>query len=288
MPIMILKEMIVKNERNERSCPVCGSKKYKMEKCMDGYTTCLNCGRHEKNSEFYNEELENNILYTDDYDDNKKIIEHSKYIEVMGGDGTLLKAINRFRQLNKPFFGVAAGTVNFLMNQEEEISEKAMYKKFNLIKVKVTYLTPNIFGDLKEKTEEFQAFNDVMIGGNMNSWIDFKVKEKDCIFGDFKGGGLIISTPQGSTGINKNNNGVVLPLSSKMWSITGDKTNRKIEYVIKPTYAKIDVNSRTEVNVWVDGENHFVENVSTVEISKGSTVEVIFNDYSAFKKKRRL
>jgi len=70
--------------------------------------------------------------------------------------------------------------------------------------------------------------------------------------------------------------------------LKGDKTNRKIEYVIKPTYAKIDVNSRTDVNVWIDGENHFIKNVSTVEISKGSTVEVIFNDYSAFKKKRRL
>ena len=272
--------------KKERSCPICGSTKYKMEKCMDGYTTCLNCGRHEKNLEFYNEELGNNILYTDDYDTNKKIIEHKKYIEVRGGDGTLLKAINRFRQLNKPFFGVAAGTINFLMNQEEKISEKAMYKKFNLIKVKVTYENPE--SPIADTTEEFQAFNDVMIGGNMNSWIDFKVKEKDSIFGDFKGGGLIISTPQGSTGINKNNSGVVLPLSSKMWSITGDKTNRKIEYVIKPTHIKINVKSRAEVNVWIDGENHFIKNVSTVEISKGSTVEVIFNDYSAFKKKRRL
>jgi len=233
-----------------------------------------------------------NILYIDKYDKNKKIIEKDDYICVIGGDGTLLKAINLFKDKNKPFFGIAAGTVNFLMNSEDYPTKNHIIKTFNLIKVKITYM--NYERDLSsidhhyvERTKIFQAFNDIMIGGDMNSWINFKVKEKNNIFGDFMGGGLIISTPQGSTGINKNNSGVVLPLSSKMWSITGDKTNRKIEYVIKPTKIKIQVNSRTPVKVWVDGSNYIINNVKNIEIVNGEKVKLIFNDYVEFKKKRR-
>jgi len=47
--------------KKERACPVCGSKKIKIEKCMDRYTTCLNCGRHKKYLEFYDDELENRL-----------------------------------------------------------------------------------------------------------------------------------------------------------------------------------------------------------------------------------
>jgi NAD+ kinase len=236
-------------------------------------------------------------IYIDKYDDKKYIQEHDDYIIAKGGDGTLLKAIIMHRDKNKPFMGVAAGTVNFLMNKSDTPAENAKYKKFNLIRVKVTYRKRtyikgdeyNLDTDFTQTiTEEFQAFNDVMIGGDMNSWIDFRVKEKDEIFGDFTGGGLIISTPQGSTGINKNNGGIILPLRSKYWSITGDKTNRPIEYVIKPKKTIIGAKSRSKVTVWVDGSNHVINDVIEIEISKGDEVTVIFNNYKKFKKKRRL
>ena len=232
-------------------------------------------------------------IYIDKYDKEKYIQETDTHIIAKGGDGTLLKAIKMHLDKKKPFFGIGAGTVNFLMNSEHEILDNAKYKSFNLIKVRVyfttTYASDEIMPEMSyNEVAEFQAFNDVMIGGDMNSWIDFRVREKDELFGDFMGGGLIISTPQGSTGINKNNGGVVLPLSSGMWSITGDKTNRKIEYVIKPRKTLITTKSRRPVTVWVDGANHIIKNVSSVEISKGQKVVVAFNDYSTFMKKRRV
>ena len=51
---------------------------------------------------------------------------------------------------------------------------------------------------------------------------------------------------------------------------------------------KISTKSRTPVTVWVDGSNNIVENVTSIELSKGDSVEVIFGDYQNFKKKRRL
>ena len=290
-------------KEKERKCPECSSTQYKMEKCPNGYTTCLNCKRHRLHAEFYSIEptkmlnnmtiddlsFNSKVLYTDEYDPNKKIIEHAKYIEVIGGDGSLLKAINRFRHLNKPFFGIAGGTENFLMNTENSISEDAKYKNFRLIKVKVTYTIQACKSEPweSEDIKKFQAFNDVFISEE-NGWIDFNVHDKDYILGKFKGSGLIISTPQGSTGMNKNNNGVILPLSSKDWSVTGDKTNRKINYVLEQKKMSILVKSRGSVNVFIDGHNNKIENVNKIEISRGDDVYIIFNDYLEFKRKRIL
>lgn len=272
---------------NIKKCSRCGSTDLSTERRLNGYTTCNVCKMRKLTSEFYDEFLEGlvnkgKVLYTDKYDTNKYIVENDNFISAFGGDGTLLRAINLFKDKGKPFFGVARGTVSFLMNKEQKpIDVKT--KTFNLIKVKVKYKNSC---DM-ELSKTFQAFNDVCIGGDMSTWIEFDVNEKDEFFGTFKGGGLIISTPQGSTGINKNNNGSVLPLSSNLWSITGDKTDRKIEVVMKPRKTVIKVKSRFDVKVWVDGTNHIVDGVTEVIITKGDSVKVMFNNYSEFKRKRR-
>jgi len=228
------------------------------------------------------------VFYQDKYDENKFIDARGNIIIAKGGDGTLLKAINKYRHLNKPFFGIGAGTMNFLMNDSASISNNAKFNFFRLISVKVTYQTPNKLKDPTTITKEFQAFNEIMLGGDMDAWIEFNVHDADKIIGSFKGGGVIISTAQGSTGINKNNGGVILPLGSKNWSITGDKTNRKIHYVIEPKRTSITCKSRSPVVLWVDGQNNIVHNVQKIEISKGDKVTVIFNDWDSFKRKRRI
>lgn len=285
----------MKNEKIKR-CPKCGeTNNLDMERSPWGDSICRTCGYKAPHDEFYDNDDPKNILFTDDYDDEKYIAEYKEYIEAKGGDGTLLRAINLYRDKGKPFFGIGAGTVNFLMNEPGFMgratpTEDAKFRKLYMIKATVTFdsYLPRGGGMTQEVTTEVQAFNDIMIGGDMNSWITFDVEEKDEFFGTFKGGGLIFSTPQGSTGINKNNNGSILPLDSYLWSITGDKTNRKIDYVIKPRKTIVDVKSRTPITVWADGTNHVINNVKRIVIESGDEVTVIFNDYSAFKRKRRL
>jgi NAD+ kinase len=235
-------------------------------------------------------------VINDEFDDNKYIKHYENVVIAKGGDGTLLKAIKHFGHLDIPFWGINAGTVGFLMNDKHlSYADKRRIKtvEFSRIKVQVTY-TKSIrdmasIGDKDiEVTDTFQAFNDIMIGGDMNSWITFDVTEKDEIFANFKGGGLIISSPQGSTGINKNNGGVVLPLSSNLWSITGDKTDRHIEYVIKPRKMTVNVKSRYDITLWVDGSNEVIKRVKSIVVTKGSKIKVMFGNYEEFKIKRRV
>lgn len=229
----------------------------------------------------------------DEFDTNKFIDVKGSYIIAQGGDGTLLKAIHKYKHFNLPFFGVSAGTENFLMNRTNKIKADAVYKQFTLINAEITYsyFDNNSFhseNSVIQDTITVYAFNEICIGGDMSDWVTFNVHDNDRIIGKFKGSGVIFSTAQGSTGINKNNNGVILPLSSSNWSVTGDKCNRKINYVLNSNKTSVYVESRSAVNVWVDGKNKVINNVSKVTLSKGETVTVIFNDYDEFKRKRRL
>lgn len=229
---------------------------------------------------------EEELYIKDDFDDNKFIDARGDVIVAKGGDGTLLRAIYKFRKLDKPFYGIGAGTENFLMNNSSQVSDTATYKKLELIKATITYDTKT--GE--EKTKTFQAFNDVMIGSKagMNSWINFHIKDKDLMFGDFRGGGLIVSTAQGSTGINKNTNGSILPLSAKMWSIVGDKTKRRINHVMRPQKLEIATESRAPMIVWIDGSCKIIKRVKKITLDRGKKVTLVFNDYNEFKKKRRV
>ena len=215
----------------------------------------------------------------DDYDKNKYIEDIGDYIIAKGGDGTLIRAIHMFDHLNKPFFGIAAGTANFLMNSEDKIKfQTAETLEFNLITVEV---------HTEELVNVVYAFNDVIIG-EFNAWIDFHCEHKENILGDFKGAGLLISTAQGSTGANKNNHGTIIPLSSKHWAVSGVMTNRNINYVIEPNELIIETKSRGNVKINVDGKHFEADNVKKVVLSKSEiTIKVIFNNLKEFQDKRK-
>ena len=229
--------------------------------------------------------------WIDPYDSEKYIQETDTHIIARGGDGTLIRAIHMHKDKNKPFFGIASGTVNFLMNLESEISSNAVIKKFQLLDIEIHYLKEvyNLRGcveSLESSIETIQAFNDCIIG-EFNGWVEFKSEHSESILGDFKGAAVIISTAQGSTGANKNNNGTILPLGSKLLSVTGVMTNRRIDHIIENTGLFINCESRGNVKIAIDGSYRVIDNVKSVKITRGSDVEVIFNDYEEFKRKRQ-
>ena len=201
--------------------------------------------------------------WIDPYDSSKYIEEKDGWIEARGGDGTLIRAIHIHKDKGKPFFGIGAGTLNFLMNSEDIVPEKCTFQKFYLINVEVSYTSYILSGNDRGKhtiTETFQAFNDIILG-QFNAWIEFDCKHEDNILGKFMGAAVLISTAQGSTGSNRNNRGTILPLSTKNWSVTGIQTNRNIDYVIESTELKIDVKSRGKITLCIDGSHKIIDNV---------------------------
>ena len=78
-----------------------------------------------------------------------------------------------------------------------------------------------------------------------------------------------------------------MPLGSKLLSVTGVMTNRKIDHVIENTGLIIDCESRGNIKIGIDRSYRVIDNVQRVKITRGSDIEVIFNDYEAFKRKRQ-
>jgi NAD+ kinase len=221
----------------------------------------------------------NRILYTDPYDSSKYISETDECIIAVGGDGTLLRAVNLYREKDKPFFGVARGTRNFLMNHEPDVFDDATTLLCNLIEVTV------FDADSHNPTSAY-AFNDVVIG-QFNSWCEFITEDSDMQIGNFNASGMIISTPAGSTGVNRNNGGTILPLTANTWSVTGMQSNRTVNTVVAAEQIIINMKSRTSMSAALDGINKIFDNVGKVVLRRGPTVRILINDIKNFQQKRQ-
>ena len=117
----------------------------------------------------------------------------------LGGDGTLLRAVQQAVRLQAPLMGINLGRVGFLTETEPERLEEAAQA---LVAGRYTLEERSLLHAQRERTGEgYLALNDVVVsrGGyarliGVNVWVD-----GDQV-GPFIADGLIVSTPTGSTG----------------------------------------------------------------------------------------
>ncbi len=136
--------------------------------------------------------------------------ETADYLIVMGGDGSMLHAIQKYWAANTVFFGLNAGTLGFLMNHVvavqtlELLLQDIVVEQLWMLEADVT--TPN-------GTFKIHGFNDIWVerdsGQTLKMTVTLDGARQPALF---VGDGLLFSTPQGSTGYNRALHGkVVLP-----------------------------------------------------------------------------
>ncbi|KRM12575.1 NAD kinase [Paucilactobacillus suebicus] len=130
----------------------------------------------------------------------------------VGGDGTLLSAFHHYRhQLNHVrFVGIHTGHLGFYTDWRDfEVEELVDSLKqdtgqkvdYPLVDVDITYVDGNV--------KHFIALNESTVKKAVNTLVcDIYIKGK--LFERFRGDGLCISTPTGSTGYNKSIGGAVV------------------------------------------------------------------------------
>jgi NAD+ kinase len=126
---------------------------------------------------------------------------------VLGGDGTMLRALARFLGKNVPVIGVNYGRVGFLTAIEGDELDTAMTRVFagDYRTVELATLEVTVEG----KTS--MAINDVVVaGGTLGRMIEvgYSIGGED--LGSQPCDGLICATPAGSTAYNLSNGGPVL------------------------------------------------------------------------------
>jgi NAD+ kinase len=139
---------------------------------------------------------------------------HVDLCVVLGGDGTILNALRRYADTDVPIFAVNFGLVGFLATviEADDIARdlrQAFEGRFD------TFELPSITVGRPEGS--WSAFNDVSVHrrhGAPVARLSYAMSGEEV--GRVRCDGLVISTPQGSTGYNLANGGPVLA-----WGVEG-------------------------------------------------------------------
>ena len=141
----------------------------------------------------------------------------AELVVVLGGDGTMLRALRMYLGTSVPVLGVNFGRVGFLSSMQPAELEEGLGRAFS--GEFVTFELPTLELDLGPGAEEADgdrvAVNDVVVtSGELGRMIELEWAVGGEDLGRVPCDGLICSTPSGSTAYNLSNGGPVL-----MWGI---------------------------------------------------------------------
>ncbi len=132
-------------------------------------------------------------------------------VVVLGGDGTMLRALQRFLGTGIPVIGVNFGRVGFLSAIPRDELERGVARVFagELEVVELATL------DVEAEGKRFVSVNDAVVtSGDLGRMVELEWSLGGENFGRVPCDGLICSTPSGSTAYNLSNGGPVL-----MWGL---------------------------------------------------------------------
>ncbi|MEF2243577.1 MULTISPECIES: NAD kinase [unclassified Paenibacillus] len=129
----------------------------------------------------------------------------------IGGDGTLLQAfhtyVDRIEQV--AFIGVHTGHLGFYADwNSEELEELVRFMASNTPSI-VRYPLLQIEVQLHEQTLTYLALNEFTLKG-VDQTLVAQININDELFEMFRGDGIVISTPSGSTAYNKSVGGAIV------------------------------------------------------------------------------
>lgn len=128
-------------------------------------------------------------------------------IITVGGDGTMLYSVHKYQDIREKvaFIGIHTGTLGFLTDYQKE-----EYQQFiEDIKKGEYELYQRALLDIETNKGKYIALNELRIENNMRSQV-LDVYINDEFLETFRGNGLCVSTPSGSTAYNKSLGGAVV------------------------------------------------------------------------------
>jgi NAD+ kinase len=180
---------------------------------------------------------------------------------VLGGDGTMLRALKRFLGADVPVLGVNFGRVGFLAGVPRDDLEDGLRRAFD--GDFVTFELPTLEAELAG--ERHAAVNDVVAASALTGRM---VELQWAIAGEDLGtvpcDGLICSTPSGSTAYNLSNGGPVLVWGLDAMAITFVAPHSlHARPLVVPRTRDLQVTNLSENPVTVLADGHRIGELST-------------------------
>jgi NAD+ kinase len=148
-----------------------------------------------------------------------KMCKEADFLVSLGGDGTLLSLVRRSHGYNKPVVGINAGNLGFLADVTIDDVELFLDQLISGdYRIDERMMIEGFIQRKDGKKEPFFAFNDVVITRPVVSKMATIYASIDGErFNTYKGDGLIIATPTGSTAYNLASGGPVMyPLTQAL------------------------------------------------------------------------
>ena len=196
------------------------------------------------------------------------------YLISLGGDGTLLEAVNYVGELETPILGINTGRLGFLATTPKDRIDKALSdlirKNFKIDDRALIYLETDaeVFGKkpfalnelaiLKTDSSSMITVHTYVDGEYLNSyWAD----------------GLIVATPTGSTGYSLSCGGpIILPHSNNFVITPVSAHNLNVRPLIVSDQSVISFKIEGRSNkflVSLDSKSHFVDSSIKMSVRKG-------------------
>jgi len=226
------------------------------------------------------------------FDIEKQDLRTVDLLVVLGGDGTLLGIARSLNEsFNAPILGINIGNLGFLSSVDISDIDHALDKleqgKFKIVDRMMLKCTV----ESNENKEEIKALNDVVLArGTLSRMVRFKIFVDGKIYSTFKGDGLIMATPTGSTAYSFSAGGPVVHPDLELITITPICPHTKsMQTIVLKSDSIIEIYadySDEEVYLTVDGQKAVkVKHETSVEVRKNerSIKLLLFEDYDYFK-----
>ena len=167
-------------------------------------------------------ERKDSSLYDYFYTDVSKLESDTQCAIVLGGDGTIIQAANDLAQYEIPILGVNLGTLGFLAEIEKDNVNNSLdiLRSGNYHIERRMMLEGSIQRDGQSLYKGY-ALNDIVITrSGFSRIICVSVYVNGEYVDKFRGDGVIVSTPTGSTGYNLSSGGPVVKPTTKVMLIT--------------------------------------------------------------------
>ncbi len=227
------------------------------------------------------------IIKNEKFNDKIKSLDFNKLIFSIGGDGTFLDAVNKFGYDNL-FIPINKGTLGFYTSWNTENIENIIKEKTNIINA------PLLKINLNDKV--LYSVNEATIINPINTQI-LEISINGEHFENFRGTGICISTPTGSTGYNKSLGGALIDPKKELFQLVKIAPINNIKYrniensIILSQDDKVTISSTKEnfihSTLTID-RNHFnlKENVIDFSLSN-KKLKILTNDISFYSRVKK-
>lgn len=216
--------------------------------------------------------------------------EQAGLVIAIGGDGTMLEAFHHYYRPDVAFVGLHTGSLGFYADWDRDEADQLLDHILHSEPKIIEYPLIEITFELKNSEHQFYALNETIIKSKTLSTFVMEVWINEKRFESFRGDGMIMSTPSGSTAYNHSVGGAILHPAfealqvSELAAINNREFRTLNRPFILPRHHTLDLypkNPEREILVGIDGQEYAFSGLVRVR-AKVADAKVGFARYRPF------